>query len=145
MEITYVFTDFTNAEVMHFICVVISKQVRLMVKWWLVQLLLLLPSVEWPQSSSWLLLSRMVRAGYVCVAIIHRTLTQTTGSLSYAQMLKHAIARGNVRTPKESLHWKMSLRRRSLAAPGNRTCVSGVTDRWSNQLSYIPALTDGAC
>ena len=46
----------------------------------------------------------MVHAGYVCVAIIHRTLTWTTGSLSCAQMLMHAIVHGGVRTPKESLH-----------------------------------------
>ena len=44
--------------------------------------LLLLPlSVEWPQSSSWLFSLLMVHAGYVCVAIIHWTLTGTTGSL----------------------------------------------------------------
>ena len=35
--------------------------------------LLRLP-IERPQSSSWLFLSLMVRAGYACVAIIHRTL-----------------------------------------------------------------------
>ena len=29
--------------------------------------------------------------------------------------------------------------RKSLAAPGNRTCVSGMTVRCSNQLSYIPS------
>ena len=36
-----------------------------------------------------------------------------------------------VRTPKESLHWKLTLGRKSLAAPGNRTCVSGVPVRYS--------------
>ena len=36
----------------------------------------------------------IVRAGYVRVAIIHRTLTWTTGSLTCAQMLMHAIAHG---------------------------------------------------
>ena len=46
----------------------------------------------------------MVRAEYVCVAIIHRALTWTTGSLTCAQMLMHAIAHGGVQTPKESLH-----------------------------------------
>ena len=73
------------------------------------------------------------------VAIIHRTLTWTTGSLSCAQMLMHAIVRRGVRTPKESLHWKLILGRKSFAAPGNRTCVSGVTVRCSNHASYIPS------
>ena len=76
----------------------------------------------------------MVRAGYVCVAIIDRTLIWTTGSLSFAQMLIHAIAHGGVRTPKE-----LTVGRKSHEAPGNRTCVSGVTVRCSNQLSYIPS------
>ena len=44
-----------------------------------------------------------------------------------------------VRTPKESLHWKLTLGRKSLVAPGNRTFVSGLTGRYSNQLSYIPS------
>ena len=81
----------------------------------------------------------MVRAGYVRVAIIHRTLTWTTGSLTCAQISIHAIAHGGVRTPKESLHWKLTLGRKSLAAPGNRTFVSGVPVRYSSQLSYIPS------
>ena len=40
------------------------------------------------------------------VSLIHRTLTWTTGSLTCAHMLMHAIAHGGVRTPKESLHRK---------------------------------------
>ena len=82
----------------------------------------------------------MVHAGYVCVAIIHRTMTRTTGSLSCAHMFMHAIAHGGVRTPKESLHWNLTLGRKSLAAPGNRTCVSGLTGPMLYQLSYIPSL-----
>ena len=36
----------------------------------------------------------------------------------------------NVRTPKESLHWKLTLgEKKFLAAPGNQTCVSGVPVR----------------
>ena len=102
--------------------------------------LLLLPlSVEWPQSSSWLFSLLMVHAGYVCVAIIHWTLTGTTGSLSCTQMFMHAIACRGVWTPKECLHWKLTLGRKSLAAPWNRTCVSSMTVRWSNKLSYIPS------
>ena len=99
----------------------------------------MLIALERPQLSSWLFLSLLVRAGYVCVAIIHRTLAWTTRSLSCAQMLMHAIVHGDVRTPKESLHWKLSFGRKSLVAPGNQTFVSGVTVRCSNQLSYIPS------
>ena len=50
-----------------------------------------------------------------------------------------AIAHGGVRTPKEILHRKLTLGEKSLAVPGNRTCVSGVTIRCSNQLTYIPS------
>ena len=39
-----------------------------------------------------------VHAGCFSVSIIHRTLPWTTGSLTYAQMLMHAIAHGGVRT-----------------------------------------------
>ena len=41
-----------------------------------------------------------VQAGCFSVSAIHRTLTWTTGSLTCAQMLRHAIAHGGVRTPK---------------------------------------------
>ena len=99
----------------------------------------MLSALERPQSSNWLYLSVKVRAGYAWFSIIHRTLTRTTGSLSCAQMLMPTIAQGGVRTPKESLHWKLTLGRTSFAAPGNRTCVSGVTVRCFNQLSYIPS------
>ena len=99
----------------------------------------MLIALERLQSSSWLFLSFMVRGWHVYVAIIHRTLTGTTGSLSCAQMLLHAIAHGGVRTPKWSLHWKLTLGIKSLAAPGDRACVSGVTVPCSNQLSYIPS------
>ena len=50
-------------------------------------------------------------------------------------MLVRAIAHGDVRTPKETLHWKLTLGRASLGAPGNRTCVSSVLVRCSIQLS----------
>ena len=39
-----------------------------------------------------------VHAGCFSVSIIHRTLTWTTGALTYALMLMHAIAHGVVRT-----------------------------------------------
>ena len=64
-----------------------------------------------------------------------QSLTQSTGSLSCAQMLMHAIAHGGVRTLKESVHWKLTLGRKSMAAPGNGTCISGMT----TELSPHPA------
>ena len=94
--------------------------------------------LEQPQSSTGLFLSLVVCAGYVCVAIIHWTLTWTKGSLSCTQMLMQAIAHGGALTLKESLHWKLTLGRKFLAASGNWTCVSGVMVQCSNQLSYIP-------
>ena len=70
----------------------------------------LLPSLEQSQSSSWLLLSLMVHAGCICVAIIHWTLTWTTRSLSCAQMIMHTIAHGGVQHRKrvctESWLWE---------------------------------------
>ena len=45
-----------------------------------------------------------------------------------------------VRTLKESLHWKLTLERKSLSALGNWTCISGMTVQCSNQLSYSPSL-----
>ena len=72
-----------------------------------------------------------VHAGCFSVSIIHRTLTWTTGSLTCAQMLMHALAHGGVRT-----HVRDSAMKVSLAALGNRICVSGMTVRWS--MSYIP-------
>ena len=50
----------------------------------------------------------------------------------------HAIAHRDVRTQKEGLHRKLTLGRKSFAAPENQTCVSGVTVQCSNQVSYIP-------
>ena len=43
-----------------------------------------------------------VHAGCFSVSIVHRTLTCTTGALTCAQMLMHAIAHGGLRTPEES-------------------------------------------
>ena len=51
----------------------------------------------------------MVCAEYVYVAIIHQTLTWTTWSLTCALKLMRAIAHRGVWTPKESLHWKLTL------------------------------------
>ena len=68
----------------------------------------------------------MVHAGYVCVAIIHRTLMWTTGSLTCAQMLIHTVAHSGVWTLKEST-LKVTLGRKSLVIPGRWTCVNGTT------------------
>ena len=77
-----------------------------------------------------------------CHRLIHRTLTWTKRSLTCAQILMHAFAHGEgYGHQKKSLYWKLTRGRKSLAAPGNRTCVSGVTVRCSNQLSYIPSPT----
>ena len=79
-----------------------------------------------------------VHAGCFSVSIFHRTLTRTTGSLTCAQMLMHAIAHRGVRTHVRESSLKVDWRRKKfLAAPGNRTCVSSVTVRWATQLSYI--------
>ena len=43
----------------------------------------------------------------------------------------HAIAHGVLRTQWESLHWKLTLGEKFLAAPRNRICVSGVPVRCS--------------
>ena len=77
----------------------------------------------------------MVRAGYLCVAIIHQTLTRTTGSLTCAQMLMHVSAHVGVRALKGSLHRKLTLGRKSLVILGNRTCVSGTMVQCSTNLA----------
>ena len=69
--------------------------------------------------------------------MIHRTLTWTTGSLTRAQMLIHAIAQGvggrGTYTVRESALIIDPERKKekttTLAAPGNRLCVSGVLVR----------------
>ena len=64
------------------------------------------------------------------VSIIFQTLTWTTGSLTCAQMLKHATAHGGVR---ESTGGKNHLPHRGIE-PASAACQSDVL-----QLSYIPA------
>ena len=79
--------------------------------------------------------------GVFSVSVIHQTLTWTTGSLTCTQMLMHAIAHGggDIRTPWESLHWKLTVGEKSPAAPGNRTCVGGVAVQCStNELHPQP-------
>ena len=79
-----------------------------------------------------------VHAGCFSISIIHRTLVWTTGSLMFAQMLMHSTAhRGCTDTVRESA-WKLTLGEKSLAAPGNRTCVSGVPVRCSINWAASP-------
>ena len=80
----------------------------------------------------------MVHAGCFGVSIIHQTLTWTLGLLTFAQMIMHMIAHGGVRTKWESLHWKMTLGEKSLAVPGNRTCVSDLMIRCSTIWATSP-------
>ena len=44
----------------------------------------------------------VVHAGCFSVSIVHQTLTWTTGSLTCAQILMHAIAHGGMDTERES-------------------------------------------
>ena len=67
-----------------------------------------------------------VPAGCFVVSIIHWSPTRTTGSLTCTQMLMDAVAHMGVRTPWESLHWKLTLGEKSLVATGNHTCLSGM-------------------
>ena len=89
------------------------------------QTLLLLLSVEQPQSSKWSFLSLMVRAGYVCVAIIHWTLTWTTGCISCADVNACDCTQGCADTEREST-LKVDSGKKSLAMQRKRTCISGM-------------------
>ena len=66
---------------------------------------------------------------FFSVSIIHRTLTRTTGSLTCAQIFMHAIAHGTYGHRKRISTKKLTLGENSLAAPENRTCVSGAQVR----------------
>ena len=50
----------------------------------------------------------------------------------------HATAHRGARTPSERLHWKLTLGEKSLAAPGNRTRLSGVPVRRSTNRATSP-------
>ena len=79
-----------------------------------------------------------VHAGHFSVSIIHQTLTWTTGSLTCPHMLMHTIARRVVWTPKESLHWKLTLGEKSLAAPEELNLSPCHAGPVLYQLIYIP-------
>ena len=77
-----------------------------------------------------------VHAGYVSFSISHRTLTRTTGSLTYAQVFMYAVADG-VYGRRVCLHWELTGR--------NIPCRTGEIESASAarrptlyHLSYIP-------
>ena len=70
-----------------------------------------------------------LHAGCCSVSIIHRTLTWTTGSLTYVNACD--CTRGSTDTVRESALKVDSWEKKSLAAPGNRTCLRGVPVRCS--------------
>ena len=71
-----------------------------------------------------------VHARCLSVFIIRRALTWTTGSLTCAQILMHAIADGGCSdTVSECAVKKLILGEKSFAAPEIRTYVSGVPIR----------------
>ena len=80
----------------------------------------------------------MVHTGYVCVAIIHWTLTWTTGSLTCAQMLMYAIACWGCMDTKREPSLKVVSMKKILC----RTRESNMHQRLDSpmlyQLSYIP-------
>ena len=78
-----------------------------------------------------------VHAGCFSVSKIHKTLTLSTGALMRTQMLMHAITHRGVQTNLRESALKVDSGRKTLAAPGNRTYISRVIVRCSNQLSYI--------
>ena len=53
----------------------------------------------------------------------------------------HAIAHWGVQTPQVSLHWKLTLKENSLAAPGNRTCASSMPAGHSTNWTTSPPET----
>ena len=71
----------------------------------------------------------MVLARCFNVSITHWSLRWNTGSLTCAQMLMHANAHGGVRTHVRESALNVDSERKSLAALGNQTCVSGVLVR----------------
>ena len=85
-----------------------------------------------------------LRCMLVVFSLIRRTLAWTTGSLTCAQMSMHAIVHRAVRTSSESLHWKLTLGEKYLAAPGIGTYLSSVPVRrftnWATSL-HLPPLT----
>ena len=85
-----------------------------------------------------------VHAGCFSVSTIHRTLTWTTGSLKCTQMLMHVNAHGGVQTHVRESARKVDSGRIFLAAPGNQTCISGMTV-WCSTNELHPHLSLCLC
>ena len=83
-----------------------------------------------------------VHAGCFSVSIIHQTMTWTTGSLALAQMLMRAVAHVGCGHCKRVCAGSWLSEKNSLAALGNRTCLSDTLVQ-HYQLSYIP--TQSTC
>ena len=98
----------------------------------------MLIALEWPQSS-WLFLSLMLCAGYLCVSIIHQTLSWATGSLSCAQMLMHAIAHAGVRTHVRESSLKVDSGRKIPCRTRESNLRKWRAGPMLCELSYIPA------
>ena len=79
-----------------------------------------------------------VHAGFFSVSKIHRTLTWATGSLTCAQMEMFATAHGGVRTPWESLYWKLTLGEKIPCRTGKPNLRRQRAEPMLYQLSYIP-------
>ena len=75
---------------------------------------------------------------YFSSSIIHRTLTWTTGSLTCAQMLMHAIAHGGVRTHVEESALKVDSGRKIPCRTGESNLRRRRAGPMLYQLSYIP-------
>ena len=80
-----------------------------------------------------------VHVGCFCVSIIHRTRTWTTGSLTCAQMLMHAMARGGVRTHVRESALKVDSGRKIPCRTGESNLRQRRAGPRFYQLSYMPA------
>ena len=106
---------------------------------WVWNYSLLLLSVERPPSSSWLFCR--YGACWVCVCCINPPNSDMDHGIFNVRTdvtLMHAIAHWGVRTPKESLHWKLTQGRKIPCRTGNRTCLSGVPVRRSASRATSP-------
>ena len=79
-----------------------------------------------------------MHGGCFSVSIIHQSLAWTTGSLTCAQMLMHAIAHKGVKTSWESLHWKLTLGEKIPCRTGKLKLCQWHASPMLYQLSYIP-------
>ena len=79
-----------------------------------------------------------VHAGSFSVSIIQRTLTWTTGSLTCAQILMHAIAHGGVRTHVRQSALKADSGRKIPCHTGESNLRQQHAGPMLYQLSYIP-------